>query len=213
MAFSCWSEWMKEGHFYSFEDQQKVRNYFFVLSREWAHYVYDWPETIAPAAFNGPHTVTDLETTKENQIWQVIFGIKPNAYIYTFVPEDIARHGVAKRPTPTNALWEVGHYRMQDSPFDRPSFITELFLIKPHVPYMAVKAYNPENITFRTAYNPLKLNFYVAKCQIEWIGDEAKGETIAAESRYVETLDKLHRRVIPHRPLTLWPIRAPPKGV
>ena len=208
----AWSGFLREGYFYSYLEQQ-VRKFFNVLYREWAHIEYTWEEDVAPYTVSGPVVLGNLETTKENQIWQVIFGISNDVYIYTHVPTDIDRHGVAKVPKQTSTLREVGHYRMKDSWWDKPSFATEHFLLKPEVPYMAFTAYNPQRITFRENYNPIKLNIYVCKCEMEQIGEESKGQLQAADGRFNETLDKLYRRVIPHRPLTLVPVRAPAKGV
>lgn len=207
-----WADWLREGFFYSYREQQ-VRKFFNVMYRDWAHIEYTWPEDIAPGVVSGPIVIDNLETTKENQIWQVIFGISHDVYVYIHAPTDIERHGVAKVPKQTTNLREVGHYRMQDSWWDKPSFITEHFLLKPEIPFVAFSVYNPRNITFRHDYNPIKLNFYLCKCEMEQVGEEVKGELQAAESRFTETLDKLYRRVIMHRPLTLIPLRAPAKGV
>lgn len=207
-----WANWLREGFFYSYREQQ-VRKFFNVMYRDWAHIEYTWEEDVAPGVASGPVTISDLETTKENQIWQIIFGISHDIYVYIHAPTDIDRHGVALRPKQTTSLREVGHYRMQDSWWDKPSFITEHFLLKPEIPFVAFSVYNPRNITFRHDYNPIKLNFYVCKCEMEQVGEEVKGELLPAESRFTETLDKLYRRVIMHRPLTLVPLRAPAKGV
>jgi hypothetical protein len=184
-----------------------------VLFRDWAHIEYTWEETIAAGGTSGPITIANLETTKENQIWQVIFGLSHDVLIYVHIPTDVDRHGVAKVPKQTATLRQVGHYRMQDSWWDKPSFITEHFLLKPEVPLIAFSAYNPQSIAFQEDYNPIKLNIYLAKCEMEQIGEVANGEQQAAAPRYNETLDKLYRRVIPHRPITLVPLRAPAKGV
>ena len=210
-SFDSWSEFLKEGHFYSFREQD-VRKYFNVLFRDLGRIEYHWDEDVAPGAVSGPVTIADLETTKENQLWQVIFGVNVDVYVYVHIPTDIDRHGVAIKPKQTATLREVGLYRMQDSWWDKPSFITEHFLLKPEVPYIAFSVYNPRNITFRHAYNPIKLNFYIAKCEMEWIGETLKNVQNPADARFAETLDKLHRRVIPHRPITLVPLRAPAKG-
>lgn len=213
IALDSWADWLKEGHFYSFDDQQRVRRFFNVLYRDWAHIEYTWEEDVLAGEASGPVTITDLETTKESQIWQIIFGLNVDAYIYTHLPTDMDRHGTAKQPKQTSSLRTVGHYRMQDSWWDRPSFVTEHFLIKPHTPFIAFTAYNPQSIDFTASYHPVKLNIYIAKCEMEIIGEVSNGEQAAATPRFAETLDKLHRRVIPHRPLTLWPLRAPAKGV
>jgi len=207
-----WANWMVEGHFYSFE-HQRVRTYFYVLNRDWAHIEYTWTEDVTPAAYSGPFVPNDLETTKETQIWQLTFGLEPDVYIHVYLPTDLVRHGLPKRIQSTASLREVSHYTHKDSPFKYPSFVTEHFLIKPINPFIGFAAYNPRNITFRQASNPIKLNIYIAKCEMEIIGSEQKGELSAASERFTETLDKLYRRIIPHRPITLEPVRAPAKGV
>lgn len=211
-GYEDWAGWLKEGYFYSYREQDE-RHYFMVLFRDWAHIEYTWEESVAAGAFSGPFTVNDLETTKENQIWQVIFGISNDVRIYVHVPTDIDRHGVAKRPKQTLGFRPVGHYTMQDSWWDRPSFKTEHFLLKPETPFIAFSCHNPRNIAFQLDYNPIKLNLYFAKCEIERIGTVTNGVQTAATPRFTETLDKLYRRVIAHRPLTLVPLRAPAKGV
>ena len=211
MVFSDWSQWLREGNFYSYREQD-VRKYFMVLFREWAHIEYTWEEDIAVNGLSGPVTIADLETTKENQIWQLVFGLLQDVYIYVHIPTDVDRHGVAKRAKQSSAFRVVGHYRMQDSWWDKPSFVTEHFLQKPEVPFIAFSCYNPRDIAFQHDYNPVKLNFYLAKCEKEEIGEEVKGELVPTDARWQETLDKLHRRIIPHRPLTLIPVRAPAKG-
>lgn len=211
-GYEQWAGWLKEGRFYSYREQQE-RHYFGVLFRDWAHFEYTWEETVASLGFSGPVTITDLETTKENQVWQVIFGLLQDVNIYVHLPTDVDRHGVAKRPKQSSTFRNVGHYTIQDSWWDHPSFVTEHFLLKPEVPYIAFSAYNPRNIAFQADYNPLKLNFYLAKCEMERIGTVTSGEQVAAHARFTETLDKLYRRVIPSRPLTLVPLRAPAKGV
>jgi len=211
-GYEEWAGWLKEGRFYSYREQQE-RHYFMVLFRDWAHFEYTWEETVEPDSFSGPVTITNLETTKENQIWQVIFGLSHDVRMYVHVPTDIDRHGVAKRPRQTSGFRPVGHYGIQDSFWDRPSFVTEHFLLKPEAPYIAFSVHNPRNIAFQADYNPLRLNFYFAKCEMERIGTVTKGVQNAATPRFTETLDKLYRRVIAHRPLTLVPLRAPAKGV
>ncbi|MBW2674749.1 MAG: hypothetical protein JRD89_15285, partial [Deltaproteobacteria bacterium] len=53
------------------------------------------------------------------------------------------------------------------------------------------------------------IRFLVNKLELELLGYEKDGELYPAEPRYEEVLDKLYRRVIPHRPLSLMPVRAP----
>jgi len=211
-GFEEWAGWLKEGLFYSYRERQE-RHYFNVLFRDWAHFEYTWEEDVAAGGFSGPVTINDLETTKENQIWQVIFGLNKDVNMYVHLPTDIDRHGVAKRPKQTATFRNVGHYGIQDSWWYRPSFVTEHFLLKPEVPFIAFSAFNPRNIAFLEDFSPIMLNIYIAKCEMERIGTVTSGEQAPAHARFTETLDKLYRRVLRHRPLTLVPLRAPAKGV
>ncbi len=211
-GFEEWAGWLKEGMFYSYREQDE-RHYFMVLFRDWAHFEYTWEESVLPLGFSGPVTIDDLETTKDNQIWQVIFGLKQDVNIYVQLPTDVDRHGVAKRPTNSATFRNVGHYGIQDSWWYRPSFLTEHFLLRPEVPFISFSVYNPHFISFKEVFNPIKLNFFIAKCEMERIGTVTSGEQEPAHPRFTETLDKLYRRVLRHRPLTLIPLRAPAKGV
>ena len=183
-----------------------------VKRRDWGHIEYNWEENVMPLSESGPFTPADLEVTKEDQIWQIIFGIEPDVYIYVLLPTDVARHGVAKRPMQTSALREVGHFTISESPYQKPAFKTEHFLIKPIQSFIAFRAYNPQSIVFYEAINPIQLNIEIAKCEMERIGTEEEGILTPAEDRFKETLEKLYRRTLYHRPLTLFPVRAPAKG-
>jgi len=203
-----WAEWIKEGHFISVLStvDARLRRYFFVVRREFSHFEYTWEEDIKAGSPSGPYTIDDLENTAKEwaQLWQLIFGIDRQVYIYTHVPTDVDRHGVAKKPKPSAALREVGHYQPWISPWHAPSFVTEHFLVRPDTPFIAVSAYNPETITLKP-----KLNFFINKLELEKIGEEEAGELRPSEPRFAETLEKLYKRLIPHRPITLMPVRAP----
>lgn len=209
-----WAGWLRDGFFYSYL-YEKVRYYFMVKRRDWAHIRYNWEENVSSESESGPFTPADLEVTKEDQIWQVIFGLEPDVYVYVYLPTDVARHGVARRPVATAALREVGHYTQSESPYFRPTFLTEHFLIKPIQSFIGFKVYNNQNYTFYThdhTANPIRLNIEIAKCEMERIGTEEEGILTPAEDRFKETLEKLYRRTLFHRPLTLFPVRAPAKG-
>jgi len=255
---TVWSDWLKEGYFVSYQStvDAATRKYFFITRREWSHYEYVWPEDVAPGVSSGPFTVADLENTSapEKQLWQLVFGVNKQVYLYTHVPTDVDRHGVAKKPKQTAALRQVGHYEPGISPWHQPSWLTEHFLIRPDTPFIAVSCFNRAGyawgddgygdyraITFHHGVNPIKLNFHLAKLELEKIGEETEGkltpsdfpklqvdprtgvgtsletgEVINAtasrlrnESRYYECLENLYRRLIPQRPITLTPVRAP----
>ena len=182
-----------------------------VIAREFAHWIWEWPEWIAPGEDSGPFVPDDLEITlgynektNRNRIWQVIFGIEGQVYIYVEHPTDIHRHGLPKIPKPITVERAVSQFEEWMSPFNAPSFVTEHFLLRPGYERIAFSAYNPNDISMKP-----RLRFLVAKLVTERIGTERAGVLEPVFDRFKETLEKLHRRVIPHRPLTLEPIRAP----
>jgi len=212
-----WNEWIREGYFVSYV-LNGVRYYEHVIGRDFAHYVYTWPETILPLQESGPFVPDELENTagydeksNTNQIWQMIFGIKGQVYIYVEHPTDVHRHGLPKIPKPSTAERKISHFEEWMSPFQQPSFITEHILMRPGYERIAFSAYNP-NTTWQLPY----LRIMIAKLITERIGTEQAGTLTPTKDRYREVLDKLYRRVIPHRPLTLQPVRAPaeaPRGI
>lgn len=237
---TVWADWIAEGHFISVLStvDAGARKYFFVKSREFSHYEYEWAQTIGALSFDGPRTINNLENTAkaDTQIWQLIFGIDKQVYVYVHVPVDVDRHGVAKVPRQTAAFRTVGHYDGWMSPWMQPSWVTEHFLIRPDTPFIAVSCYNPQAITLTP-----RLNFFINKLDLEKLGEEKEGLLIASDfpqlqynprsgaiasretgevskvteeqlkkqSRWMETLELLYRRRIPHRPVTLMPVRAP----
>jgi len=214
-ALGSWSGWLRPGHFISYLTEGG-RIYEHIIRRDLGHWEYDWEETIASLTVSGPFIPADLEitkgydsNTKQNRIWQMIFGIKTQTYIYIELPTDLHRHGIPKDPKPSAANRLTSHFTEWMSPFMEPSFITEHFLMKDEgLNQIAFDAYNPTSITLTP-----RLNIFLAKMSTERVGTEmyedGKLVLAATQARFNETLDKLYRRVIPHRPLTLMPVRAP----
>jgi len=202
-----WSPgWLVEGHFISFEDPiNKVVRYAFIKRREFSVYVYEWPESVSPGDTSGPYTIEYLEPTVNlKQCFQVVFGIKGEGWIYVNLPVEVMRHGLPKIPRPTAAVREVAFYDQHMSPYDQPDWVTEHFLLRPITTFMALQVYNPTDINVKP-----KVKFLVNKLDLELLGYEREGELRPESPRYEEVLDKLYRRVIPHRPLSLMPVRAP----
>lgn len=207
-----WSDgWIKEGYFVSYL-RDGVHYFEFVTQRDFAHWEYDWPETITSEATSGPHVPPTLEITKgydsrtnSNHIWQTIFGIKSQPYIYIELPTDLHRHGIPKAPKPSTTMRRVSHFEEWMSPFQEPSFITEHFMMRPETLHIAFSAYNPNDIDLAD----VKLNIFINKMVTERIGTVSNGIQTPQSTRWKETLDKLYRRVIPQRPLTLLPVRMP----
>ena len=216
VEFKDWNDgWIKEGHFLSYI-KDTTRYYEYVVARDFAHYEYSWPEAIAASSTSGPFVPDDLEITrgydssnKSNQIWQMIFGIKGQVYIYVELPTDIHRHGLAKRAKPSSDLREVSHFEEYMSSYHEPTFLTEHFLMRPENFKIDFSAYNPQAITMRN----VKLNIMMNKMATELIGTiEVSGGSVVqkpSNDNYREVLDKLYKRMVPCRPVTLSPVRSP----
>lgn len=218
-----WSDWIREGYFISYL-RDGIRFYEHIIQRDFAHYVYNWHETIGAGDTSGPRVPDDLTMTMGydpdttlNRIWQTIFGLKGQVYIYIEMPTDIHRHGVPKRPKPDSTMRAVSQFEEYMSPYFDPSFITEHIMMKPGFDRINLEAYNPNSIDM----TDVRLNFYIAKLTSERVGKEMYGVlstpvipgspevTDRLKVKWSETLEKLYKRQIPSRPLTLMPVRAP----
>lgn len=203
---TTWADFLREGHFLSFLYEASQRKYYQVKHRDIAHIEYTWGENISTLSESGPTTIADLEVTVPwTQLSQLIWGVTPQCYVYVQLPTDIERHGLPKRPKHTSNYYTVAHFGMHDSPFDNPSWLTEHFMQRPIDPYIAFTIYNKTPITI----TPI-MNFWVNKMEVEHIGDEeANGAQSPAKPKFADVLDKLCKRLIPCRPITLLPVRAP----
>ncbi len=206
-----WSSWLRPGYFISYLEEG-IRTYEYIVQRDFAHWEYDWPETIAAGATSGPYVPADLEITRgydertqTNRLWQAIFGIKGQSLIYIELPTDLHRHGIPKDPKPSTANRFTSHFEEYMSPWYEPSFITEFFMMRPNTQQIGFDAYNPDSI----ADTDLRLNIMIAKIGTERIGTSQAGVLIPTQERWTEVLEKLNKRVIPQRPITIMPVRAP----
>lgn len=213
------SRWILEGDFISYIDQTiGMTRYYFVRRRDFAHleWEFGWPEVaeedrpIAPGQIGGPYTFQQIKPTKwseatnQGQIFQLIFGIKPNVFVYIQLPSDTKRHGTPKLPWHKRTLRKVAHFTMQMSPYDRPTFFTEHFLVPKLCDLAGFEAYNPLDKTVLPY-----LNFYINKLEVEWVGDVAPdGTRTPSSGRYADVLENLYRRVAKFRPITLESVRA-----
>jgi len=211
VEYAEWSDWLREGYFISFL-VEGVRYYEHIVQRDLGHWEYEWPETIAALSDSGPFVPANLEITRgfdaatnTNRIWQMIFGIKGQSLVYVELPTDLHRHGIPKDPKPSSANRLTSHFEEYMSPFIAPTFLTEHFMLRPWTQQIAFDAYNPDAIDD----TDLRLNIFLAKLATERIGTIQAGVQAPTADRWRETLDKLYRRVIPHRPLTIMPVRAP----
>ena len=203
--------WIKEGTIINYL-REGVEYYELVLQRDMAHWVYEWPETISTETESGPYTSELLEitkgydkTTNTNQIWQLIFGIRSQALVYVELPTDLHRHGIPKRPKPGTAQWTVSHFTETMSPYIDPTFITEHFMMRPITLQICLSAYNPE----ATDLTDVKINYFINKMITQRIGTVISGVRNPSRPRFAEILEGLYKRMVPCRPITLMPVRAP----
>lgn len=87
-SWQDWSSWIQEGHFISYI-RDNARYYEHVTLRDLAHYMYQWPSAIPPLTESAMIVDPILEITrgvsadgKTNYLWQMIFGIMGQVYIY-----------------------------------------------------------------------------------------------------------------------------------
>ena len=206
-----WSSWLREGYFISYL-RDGVRYYEYIVQRDFGHWEYDWDETVDAESTSGPYTPATLEITRgydeqtnTNRLWQLIFGIKGQSLIYIELPTDIHRHGIPKDPKPSSNNRYTSHFEEYMSPFYEPSFITEHILMRPETQQISFDAYNPD----ATDDTDLRLNILLAKLATERVGTSTAGVLTPTQSRWRDTLEKLYKRQIPMRPLTILPVRAP----
>jgi len=213
--FKDWSDgWIKEGHYISYI-QNNIRYYEHVIAKDLAHYEWAWFETIKAGEESGPYVPPLLELTKsydeltkENQIWQLSFGIKGQALIYIELPTDTHRHGIPKVPKPRSDLRRVSHFEEWMSPFLEPSFITEHFMMRPAYDRINFSAYNEHDQDL----TDVVLNFFINKMITERVGEVKSGVQTPSNTRWTETLDKRYRGIIPCRPITVEPVQGPAEG-
>lgn len=212
VEFIDWSKgWVLEGQYVSYIID-RTRYYEYVVRRDLAHWEYDWPEPIAPYTASGPTVPDDLVVTKEydsrnnrNRLWQVLFGIKGEVFVYIELPSDVHRHGIPKVPKPSSDFRRTSHFEDWMTQFMEPTFMSEHWMKKPEVDRVAISIYNPNTIIEWDT----KLNFFINKIETERIGTVTGGSQSPTEPRFRETLDKLYRHVMPCRPISLMPVRAP----
>jgi len=210
--FRDWSDgWLKEGFYLSYI-REGIRYYEHILQRDMAHWEYPWPETIVALTDSGPFVPADLEITRGykaetnlNHIWQLIFGIKGQVYIYVELPTDTHRHGIPKVPKPSTAIRYVSHFEEWMSGFMEPTFITEHFMMRPETYQIALSAYNPNSI----AQPSVRLNFFISKMITERIGTATNNALTPAKARFQELLEKLHKQLVPCTPISILPVSMP----
>ncbi|MBA7501120.1 hypothetical protein GH146_02830 [archaeon] len=215
-----------EGDRISFIDptsESPMKRYYHVRGRDFSHieWEFGWPEVqpedrpVAPGQVAGPYSFPQIrpttwsETLKQGHMFQWIVGIKPDVKWYIQLPSETKRHGTPKLPWPKKNYPEVAHFTMQMSPFDRPTFVTEHFLIPKLCDTFGIDVYNPLPITVTPHFN-----FYINKLNIELIGDVTYTEDgillTAAHRYYEELLENLHKGLKFARPITLFGVAGAP---
>jgi hypothetical protein len=179
--------WLEEGFFVRLTTPERyTKEFFFVEQTEHARYKYTWAATIAKDTEDGPRNIEDLKPLATDRLYQCIFGIKTACYIYLNLPLNTRMWGTDKRPIASSSLREVGYRTADESPYEQPSFVTEFFLQKDgSFDYPGLYAYNPTERTLKP-----KINFLVNKTVIEKVTDAV-------------VLEKLEKKLIPYRPITL----------
>jgi len=180
-------KFLEEGFFLRLTTpERKTKEFYFVDRAVIARYVFTWPATIAKDTEDGPRNVEDLKPLAIDRLYQGIFGIKTACYIYMNLPLNARLWGTDKRPIASSSLRAVGFRDLNDSPYENPTFMTEFFLQKDgSFDYPAMYAYNPTERTLEP-----KLNFLINKLEIEKVTEPV-------------VLEKLEKKLIPYRPITL----------
>lgn len=188
--------WLRPGGFIRVRDPTSgARGFFFVEDVFWGRFNYVWSQTVAPNTLDEQEIIEDLKPLAVDNLFQVILGIKGAAIIYLDLPTSERLGGTPKVPRATATNRRVGWWDHHISPYVDPSFDTEFFL---------QKGSNFEEPNFE-AYNPTEarvkpeLRFELNKCVIVPVED-------------ADVVDKLQRKVIHYRPITLGPLPAERSG-
>lgn len=213
-----WSKWLEPGFFINYRDFDGNRVYQKVERRDFAHmeWEFGYPDkaradrVVPPLTLKGPYvpggTDTVVQSTSSSVLHQIVHGQKPECYLYRQWPAESKRHGFPKKVWHSSELREVAHFTMEMSPFSKPSFITEFFMLKDVLNQIDFSIYNPSD---EIPILP-RLNFLAAKLLLELVGTVSLTETGVdqrpSSDRYRETLDKLWRGLLYSRSITFdWP--------
>ena len=210
-----WSKWIEEGFYINFLNLENVREYHKVNRRSFAHleWEFGYPDkdnedrVVPPNGLKGPYipggTDVIMQSARKNVLHQIIHGHKPQCLVYREWPGEHKRHGFPKKPWHNSELREVAHFTMEMSPFNKPSFITQFFMLKDVMNTIDFSIYNPSD---QIPILP-RFNFMAAKLELEKIGEvkitEDTGAVQTSEGkRYRETLDRLWRGLMYSKPIS-----------
>ena len=146
-------------------------------------YVYTW-ETLPPGEYTNVIDITEevpLKTTNRKLLYQYLRGCKTMCRQFTESPFGTKAMTYEKSPwrLPDNA--STGYLDESISPFDFPSPLSQIFIVK-GVRY-GMACYNPTNITLTPQTN------FIGKKMLYTVIDEP------------ELVEKLSKRLIPSKPV------------
>ena len=183
------NSWIKEGHRISVKEVDEPEKFFFVKQNRISQIEITFSKDVASDTEVGPDLIKDLKPGRTDQLFQCIFGINVGVYAYMNLPVRERLHGLDEVPIASSTNREVGHFTEEMSPFENPTQMTEFFLRKGGgFEYPAISVYNPTNKSLRP-----KFKYVVNRMVLEQITDP-------------DTVDKMKRRQLTYRPITLGPL-------
>ena len=176
------TKWIEEGHFVSFDNR-----FFWVVGSEKSRYVYNWTAVLAGQTEAAAEDIENLKPLSLDRLFQIAMGVPDGILAYVKIPTDKARFGTDKVPEQSSSNRFVGWVDSNMSPFTRPSLTdTEFFTQKVgNYEFPRVVLYNQTKRRMKPS-----LRFDVNRM-------------ILQEVTNPETVDKLVKKFIPSRPLTL----------
>lgn len=176
------TEWLKEGHFVSFDGR-----FFWVVASEMGRFAHPWSTVVGGKSEATAEDIENLKPLSLDRLFQCAMGMPEGLYAYIKIPTDKSRYGTDKLPEQTSANRQVGWVDYTMSPFEAPSLEqTEFFTQKVgNYEYPRIILYNKTNRRMKPT-----VRFEVNRM-------------ILQEVTNAETVDKLKKKLIPCRPVTL----------
>ena len=177
-------KWISEGHFLKIYDK-----FYYVDAAEVGFYEYTWSKSIDANTLSDPEDIEDLKPISLDRLFQCAFGVEEGVLAYINIPADKARFGTEKKPSQDSNNRRIGWIDYNSSPYEDPSLErTEFFTQKEgSFEYPRITIYNQ----LARRIKP-HIFFMINRMKLIQIGEEEK-----------ELLQKLHKKLIPSRPLTL----------
>lgn len=182
-------QFLVEGDRFSIKNilaKRPVETFYFVTNAKQSKLPFRWPKDVAVNTEDGPQNITNLRPGRTDVFYQVVFGVRPNVWIYVNIPSDTRLGGLAEEAVARSTLREIGAITQEMSPIRSPDFVTEMMLQRDTSnEFPALYAYNPTNKPVRP-----EIEFRVNKLEMEEITDP-------------ETLDLIKKRRLTSRPFIL----------